>query len=175
MCFGTFVATNQKEGRFKMKKLMTALVAVMALAFMVNAGTYEGAVQTLVDRTVFTNTATLASATDYNLLEQYVFVNNSASTATVVVASVDAGKYTDIETIVLDPAEEYLAYPTRSVTETITGGYCVTNDVLVAVTQTVTKTAKYPVNKLRLITTLNATNAVASTVDFNIKSTKPSD
>ena len=72
-----------------MKKLMTALVAVMALAFMVNAGTYEGAVQTLVDSTVFTNYATIASATDYNLLEQYVFVNNSASTATVVVASVD--------------------------------------------------------------------------------------
>lgn len=157
-----------------MKKLMTAM-AVMALASMVCAGTYNGSVQTAVNKLTFTNEATVASATDYNLLEQYVFVNNSASTATVVVASVDAGKYTDIETIVLDPAEEYLAYPTRSVTETITGGYYETNDVLVAVTQTVTKTAKYPVNKLRLITTLDATNAVASTVDFNIKSSKGSD
>lgn len=174
-----------------MKKLMTALVAVMALAFAVNAGTYEGAVQTLVNRTVFTNEVTLASATDYNLLEQIVFVNNSSSTATVVLASEDVGKYTTIDTIVLDPDEEYLAYPTRSVTDTVTGGYVVTNTpvmftsgdttnyymkaLLAAVTETVTKTAQYPVNKLRLITTLNATNAVASTVDFKIKSSKGSD
>ena len=157
-----------------MKKLMTAL-AVMAMAVMVIAGTYESSVKTAVNKLTFTNTVSLASDTDYNLLEQIVFVNNSSSTATVVFAAEDVGKYTTIDTIVLDPAEEYLAYPTRSVTETITGGYYETNDVLVAVTQTVTKTAQYPVNKLRLITTLSATNATASTVAFKIKSSKGSD
>lgn len=135
-----------------MKKMIVAL-AMIGLAVGVYAeGSYvTGSIVTAANKTVFTNIVTLAADANYKDVYKLVFLNNSSETGTVVVATSDNGVFTQVASVALNPAASSVTYPV------VAGTY-----------GTSTNMQLFAASKLRLITTLNATNAVVSTIKYAV-------
>lgn len=156
-------------------KLFTACAVMLcAVAFAAERLVIPVTITTTATRTVYTNVVTVptpnvgavpGSMAVYRALDKIVVKNNTLSSASVAVAMEDLDEWTTLtgSPVVAATTAQTVGYPWRGVTESI-AGYVVTNDVPVSVTSTVTKYVPYPVHRLRMITTLNETNA-ASTVN----------
>lgn len=209
------------------QKLIVAFAAIMACSLGLRAelAVLTGTFATTATQTVYTNfvqvggaglNTPLGESPAYRQIEKIVIKNNTLSSSSTTVEMLDIADWTTLggSPVVATTTAQTVLYPVRSVTETITGGYVVTNypvefvtaayttyvttnypvqfetagegttnyymvDVLVpvevpavtnvymqtalaATTETVTKNAPYWANRLRLITTLDQTNAVSS-------------
>ena len=139
-----------------MKKLMKLMVACAAIALCGTAFAdpyaTTGYITTALNTTVFTNTVVLDNDIGYKAVEKLVFKNSSTSTGTVVIATSEVGVFTTIATATVDPGSSAIVYPVR------------------AFDNGSTTNTPYICQKLRLITTLNVTNAVASKIDYVVYS-----
>lgn len=137
----------------KLMKLMTAL-AVTAFAVGAYADTFvaDATAITAANRTVFTNEIVIGGAGGFRSIEKIVVKDNSTSAAACVFA-------------INDFDEVYTTYVTNGIA-------AASSDIptlpLRAVANGSTTNAPYYANKVRVITTLAATNAVVSTVKFRI-------
>jgi len=149
-----------------MKKLMTAVAVMLtAVGVMADPGTVAGSVTIAANKTVFTNVVDFGGANGYKQLEKMVFLNNGAETATIVVAAQDdvgkdrdASVFTTISTLTVTTGANSVTYPTRTANEvtTMTGN-----------TNTMAKIFPYAVGKLRILTTMAASNA-PSTIAYSV-------
>lgn len=145
-----------------MKNMMKLMVATAIMACAIGASAQSalvgpnpfakiGSVTTAANTLVFTNTVPVAGGDTYKQLDQIALCNNSSETGTVAVALTDAaGVFTTIQTTTLNP-----------------GGTSVTRPLQYTTLGTTSNTVPYLVKDVRLITTLNATNAVVSTVKYS--------
>ena len=126
---------NTTDRRVTMKKTMIAF-AIMALTLGVYAGSegmFKGAIavstnSATVGRTVFTNVVVIGGNESWKVVEKLAFYNHTTETNTVAVEVEDIGIWTALgPTITNEPSGTSISYPTRTVTETVTGGYVVTN------------------------------------------------
>ena len=180
-----------------------AIIMVCLFGFQAGADILTGTTTTTITQSIYTNYVQVGGSTfgmpvssspRYRVLDKIVVKNNTGSSSSTAVATLDIDDWTTLNgsPIVAATTAQTIAYPVRSVTETVTGGYAVTNypvavvnggmtittgdvvvvqspttnyymqSLLVATTETVTKNEQYWVNRLRLITTLDATNAVST-------------
>jgi len=172
-------------------KLLTAFAAIVcAVGLFADTLVVPVTVTTSATQTVYTNEIAIPAPTVGSILggtpvyrpfEKIVVKNNTLSSASVAVEMEDLDEWTTLtgSPVVAATTAQTVGYPWRAVTESHTGYVttnrlvmCSTGDggtnytsqlVAVPVTTTVTKYMPYSVHRLRLITTLNATNA-ASTV-----------
>jgi len=146
-----------------MKRLMTMVAIALTVALTGSAFAATGdrvvtkySVATSADTLVFTNTITLAYGSVYRAIERVQVVNNSTSTLTSsVVTLADNGVFSTFATYALATTVSTNDYPLRA-------------GVWVDVSTTNTPPTMFVTQKLRVITTLAATNAVVSSIDFVI-------
>lgn len=162
-----------------MKFKQMIVVAIMAsLGAMAGMEMKTGTFATTWTQTVYTNEVTIGSwglgpviggVVPPRELYKVIVKNNTLSSSSTAIAMEDLADWTTLtgSPIVAATTAQAIAYPARQYTETM-AGYVVTNDVLVAVTTTVTKPTPYWVRKIRLITTLDSTNA-PSTVTWAVE------
>lgn len=155
-----------------MHKIMLAIVAIMAIGTSLMADPFvkSGSITTAADLTVFTNATEIsfAKADAFKEVVGISFNNTSTSTGTVVTAMAAAGGWVTIDTSVVPPGTAAYAIPAKSFTEAWSG-YVVTGGVQVASTATTTKYRPYNARLLRMILTLNATNAVVASMGYEVQ------
>lgn len=154
-----------------MKKLMIAMaiMACAAVGLRADPLVKTDTVATTWTQSVYTNYATVDNSlttqviggTDaYRTLLKVAVKNNTASSASTVVAMDDLGTWTTLtgSPVTAAAAAVGIGYPARLVTET-SYGWVGTSSAVQAVTNTYSRPVQYTVHKLRMITTLNTTNA----------------
>ena len=155
-----------------MNKLMIAMaiMACAAIGLRADPLVKTDTVATIWAQSVYTNYATVDNSlttqviggTDaYRTLLKVAVKNNTGSSTSTAVAMEDVGgTWTTLtgSPVTAETTAVGIVYPARLVTETSYGwvGY---SNVAQAVTNTYSRPVQYTAHKLRLITTLNSTNA----------------
>jgi len=148
-----------------MKRLMTMVAIALTVALTGSAFAATGdrvvtkmTIVTAADQSVFTNMIELCAGSAYRSIEGIRIDNNSTSTATSVITLADVGK---------SGAVAYLALATyTNATTVVVNNYPLRAGAWVDTSTTNTPPTPFIAQKLRVITTLSATNVVVSSVDF---------
>ena len=162
----------------KFKQMIAIAVMACSLPLLAGMDMKTGTFATSATQTVYTNTVeiggwglgpVIGGTVQPRELLKVIIKNNTATNASVAIAMEDIADWTTLtgSPVTAVAGAQAIGYPARTYTETM-AGYVVTNDVLVAATTTVTKSVPYWARKIRLITTLAATNA-PSTVTWGLE------